>query len=182
MKHTFCFIIILTLGSMISCENIDFPETNETGHTISLSYEDTCYVYNEHVVAGEYHNDNGKTELLLLSLYEWKDMPSANHVEDSDLVRIITERYQEMELSDWQTPTLEEAKLLRENYVTGSEAFGKLNKVFLSIDALEINGESRYLCNDGQKSFSFASGTNISNAGTKTSNYRLRLVKRMEKH
>lgn len=47
------------------------------------------------------------------------------------------------------------------------------------VGALPFDASARYLCDEGQKSFSFALSTTISAAGTKTTTYRLRLVKRL---
>lgn len=160
-----------------SCEKLDLSDDNDV--SLSDNTIDTCYVWNGHVVVSEKRTDSGGIELLLLSLYEWGDMPSANHVTDSTLVGIVAKGYQEMELSEWQVPTQEEAKYLKVAYESGSDSQERLDKILLANDALVVNEDARYLCNEGRKSFSFASGTGIANAGSKIKTYRLRLVKRI---
>ncbi|MDO5446317.1 MAG: hypothetical protein Q4F34_00885 [Prevotellaceae bacterium] len=64
----------------------------------------------------------------------------------------------------------------------GSNMLSSLNKLLVDADAMEMSvteGKEnvRYLCDDGRKSFSLALGTKTSNAGTKSQNYRMRLVK-----
>lgn len=171
---------MLMLGTLWSCEMIDISETSEPGASTSTSHWDSCYVWNGHIVVSSQLNDDGKTELLLLSLHEWSDMPSTNHVTDSALVRILAEGYQEMELNDWHVPTQDEAKRLREAYSVGSAAWNRLNRILLSNEASGLSEDARYLCNEGRKSFSFASGTTISNAGSKAKSYHLRLMKRVQ--
>ena len=160
-----------------ACEEFDLSDDNDA--SLSDNTIDTCYAWNGHVVVSEKRTASGGIELLLLSLYEWSDMPSANHVTDSTLVRIVVEGYQEMELSEWQVPTLEEAKYLRVAYESGSDSQERLNKILMANDALVVSGDARYLCNEGRKSFSFASGTSTTNAGSKIKTYKLRLVKRV---
>lgn len=168
--------MLLTAG-LWSCEKLDLSNVNEV--TPLYGTIDTCYVWNGHAVASEKRTDSGGVELLLLSLFEWSDMPSANHVTDSTLVGIIANGYQEMDLCEWHVPTQEEAKYLKTAYENGSVSLERLNKILMSNEALVVSGDARYLCNEGRKSFSFASSTSITNAGSKIKTYRLRLVKRV---
>ena len=180
MKYVVCLMAMLILGCQLSCTEIAFTEEDESGASTSASYIDTCYVWDGHVVAGESRSADGKVGRILLSLYEWCDMPSTNHTEDGTLVRVVAEGYQEMELNGWDVPSVEDAKYLRETYCEGSEAWNRLNRMLMDNEAIAVGGNVRYLCDEGRKSFSFTSGTSISNAGSKSRSYRLRLVKRVE--
>lgn len=178
MKSNIGLITLFAIVFMLlSCEKIAFSEASVSEVLVSADNNDTCYVWRGHIVVGEYQSESGKTERILLSLYEWGNMPSANHAEDSAQVRILTEGYQELELGEWRVPTQDEAKYLRENFGEESVSWERLNGVFLNNEASVLCKDARYLCSEGHKSFSFASGTKISNAGSKVRNYRLRLVK-----
>lgn len=61
-------------------------------------------------------------------------------------------------------------------------SFESLNALLLALEASELHltdgtTNVRYLCEDATRTFSFAPSTTISTAGTKATNYRLRLVK-----
>lgn len=176
MRYIIYIITVLLVFGLWSCENLDLSDVNDV--SLSDNTIDTCYAWNGHAVASEKRTDSG-VELLLLSLYEWADMPSANHLTDSTLVGIIANGYQEMDLCEWHVPTQEEAKYLKTAYESGLDSHERLNEILMSNEALVVSGNARYLCNEGRKSFSFASGTSITNAGSKIKTYRLRLVKRV---
>lgn len=66
--------------------------------------------------------------------------------------------------------------------VLEGSAFESLNALLRTLEASELHltegaTNARYLCEDATRTFSFAPNTTISTAGTKTTNYRLRLVK-----
>lgn len=61
-------------------------------------------------------------------------------------------------------------------------SFESLNALLFTLEASELHltdgaTSVRYLCEDATRTFSFVPGTTISAAGTKATNYRLRLVK-----
>lgn len=63
-----------------------------------------------------------------------------------------------------------------------TSSFESLNALFLTLEASELHltdgaTNVRYLCEDATRTFSFVPGTTNSAAGTKATNYRLRLVK-----
>lgn len=129
--------------------------------------------------------------ITLLSKSEWSDLPSALNATNPDAAFAIPPTYTEGTLKDWRIPTAAEAKIIKATYtpsqssdqILGGCAFESLNALLLSIAAptLQVTDEKgnpvRYLCEGATRSFSFASGTTISAAGTKSTNYRLRLVK-----
>lgn len=127
----------------------------------------------------------------LLSKSEWSDLPSALNATNPDAALAIPPTYTEGTLQDWRIPTAAEAKIIKATYtpsqssdqILGGCAFESLNALLLSIaaptlQATDENGNPvRYLCEGATRSFSFAPGTTISAAGTKSTTYRLRLVK-----
>lgn len=141
-----------------------------------------CSLWRDHLVAFIDSLSPNVTELTLLSLYDWSNVASANHVDRSQEAAIMAQGYTELDLSDWRIPSTDQAKRLRDTYGSNLPAFEQLNALLRSIEASEIqlqtgNDNARYLCDDGLKSFSFVSGTTISSAGTKATNYRLRLLR-----
>lgn len=153
-----------------------------------------CSIWHDHVVALvtpiEDTSRNSEALVTLISLYDWADLPSALNESSPTLATTIAQGYQEYDLANWRIPTAAEAKALKAAYtppqskgpVLGGSAFESLNALFRSLEASELHlteGTSnvRYLCEDATRTFSFAPSTTISTAGTKATNYRLRLVK-----
>lgn len=119
--------------------------------------------------------------LTCLSLVEWTDLPSANHVSDSLASITLAAAYQEMDLREWHIPTVAEAQRLRSLYPADSVSFSTLNSLLTSASCAPLSvkdGSSnvRYLCDDAHRTFSFLPSTTISTAGTKSTSYRLRLL------
>lgn len=171
--------------------NLDDPNTPPTSSEDSLLTPDViridalpsaCSLWRDHLVAFIDSLSPNVTELTLLSLYDWGNLPSANHTTRPDEALQLTVNYTELDLSDWYIPTTAQAKRLRDTYGSNLPAHDSLNALLRSIEASEIqlqtgNDNARYLCDDGLKSFSFVSSTTISSAGTKATNYRLRLLR-----
>lgn len=152
------------------------------GATASSNFSTIPEEHNGHVAVWTETTAEGETSITLISLYDWGEMPSANHEEKGALVSEVAKNYQEFDLTDWRLPTAEEAKLLKVEYGEGSEKLETLNKLLESVEALPLQVKvgtenARYLCEEGTKSFSLATGSTISNAGSKSENYRLRLFK-----
>lgn len=173
---------VLIVMSFFSCETLDFNETSSDSDDPELMRTDTCIVWNGHIGVNCEHLDDGMTDLLLLSLNEWQDLPSANNPEGPELLNGLYAGYQEDGLGGWHIPDADEAKLLHDNYANGSELFLLLNVLMADKGAMEmraVDGKEnvRYLCDEGLKSFSLARDTKISDAGAKGQNYSLRLVR-----
>ncbi len=172
--------------------NLDDPNTPPTASEDSLLTPDViridslpspCSLWRDHLVAFIDSLSPNVSELTLLSLYDWGDLPSANHTSRPDEALSIVSNYTELELnSGWRIPTTDQAKRLRDTYGSNLPAHDSINALLRSIEASEIvlkigNDNARYLCDEGLRSFSFVSGTSISAAGTKATNYRLRLIR-----
>lgn len=131
-----------------------------------------------------------EARITLLSKSEWRDLPSALNATNPAAALAIPATYSEGSLKDWRIPTAAEAKALKSAYplqssgpILGGRASESLNALLTNIAAPTIQATDekgatiRYLCEDATRSFSFAPGTTISAAGTKSTTYRLRLVK-----
>ena len=132
-----------------------------------------------------------EARILLLSKSEWSNLPSALNITNPQVPLLIPATYCEGTLKDWRIPTAAEAKALKNTYtpsqssgpILGGRAFESLNALLTSVEAPNLQatdekgGTIRYLCEDATRSFSFVSGTSISAAGTKATNYHLRLIK-----
>lgn len=169
---------------------IDDPSLASSNDTITLSTfpSITPALWHGHVLAHFAQTSADEGDLLLLSRNEWIDVPSANHPDTPDEALSIAAKYAEGNdtiglLAGWTIPSKEEAMLLRSLY-EGSATYA-LNELLnqLSMPTIETNTDKgaviRYLCNDGEHTFTFASGSStISKAGSKAT-YHLRLVKRI---
>ena len=199
-------ILLSAKGAFVSteCTLRDQPKTvclflsgtgigeNDHGDTIHVNLDDTISIpsvmlpplpafVEDHLVIYADTIDERTLSLTCLSLEEWEKLPSANHAVDSLLARSIAAEYQEMNLSDWHIPSVEEAKRLRSLYLGDSESFALLCSLLeaASLPSLVLyqgSENARYLCDEGRKTFSLVPSTTISKAGTKATNYRLRLL------
>jgi len=181
-------------------------QTGDTQPSVVCPQPCTLY-NNTHVIVFSDPLSCDSVALTLISLQEWADLPSANHTDSPNEALLLSESYEEEELDGWHIPTTEEAKRLRSTYSSNTQIFNTdvetvtiagftitttsyppttgltaLNAILSSQGAETItltqgSNNARYLCDGGQKSFSFVSGTSISAAGTKVQHYRLRLVK-----
>lgn len=140
-----------------------------------------CSVADSWVVAALQERSDNLCVAMLVSLSEWKEVSSANSAVNPQEAAIRAQGYQEYSLRDWQIPTREEANLLKQLYAVPN--LDALNLVLAQADgdplqSLDSKDKAvRYLCNEAQHTFSFASGSNsITSAGAKTL-YHLRLVK-----
>jgi len=141
-----------------------------------------CTIFGNHLIAFADTLSPDSALLTLLSLTEWSDLTSANNATNPQLPIQIAQTYFEADLDQWRIPSADEARRLRTTFGSETYAFTQLNLLLATLNAPAItltdgSTNARYLCDDGQKSFSFVSGTSITTAGSKASHYRLRLVK-----
>lgn len=135
---------------------------------------EACFTADGHVLI---------SDRLYLSIYNIKGVVSAYHAESPTAAAEAAASYQEGNLkAGWRVPTEEEARFLIGIYSSSTSIYGDeplpvLNRALNArgYDAIIFDPDQRYLCADGQKSFSFQQGTRISKAGTKKE-YCLRLV------
>lgn len=202
MRTTTFLLVTATVLCINACAPITLPEdendaTNDAtssgngnreqeGATTSGNFSFIPEVWNGHVAVWTETNAKGESSITLISLYEWGGMPSANHEEKGCLASEVTKNYLEFDVADWRLPTAEEAKMLKAEYGESSERLETLNNLLESVEALPLlpktgTENARYLCEVGTKSFSLAGGSTISNAGSKSENYRLRLLKTVKR-
>lgn len=95
----------------------------------------------------------------------------------------LAQTYSEHDLAKWRIPTDEEARQLREAYISATGDFDSCLQQAqgAAIVLTDDKGNNiRYLCADAQHTYSFKVGTSynaIKNAGASIKNYHLRLVK-----
>ena len=127
-------------------------------------------IWNDMIVVDMAETDDGKIDLLLMSLDEWD--ATTSQVDD------VISGYSINGIAEWRLPDYEEAKLLRARF-SGDNRL-ELNDLIVEYDEglYGLDGEERYLClkEGAYYSFKFAGGTTISKAGEKRSYY-VRLVK-----
>lgn len=156
-----------------------------------------CTLWKDHVVilveptfAKDDNAYAAEARVTLLSKSEWCNLPSALNNANPKAAFSIQSTYTEGTLTDWHIPSAAEAKALKAAYtlphssgpVLEGSAFESLNALLRTLEASELHltegtTNARYLCEDATRTFSFAPNTTISTAGTKATNYRLRLVK-----
>lgn len=201
------YLVLLLVLLIVSCGQLelsDIPENNPSSTEPTLPDTDTlpsgtimvsaipspCSIWQNHIVAlvtpVPEASASGSSEALvtLISLYDWGNLPSALNETNPSLATSIAQGYQEYDLSDWRIPTSAEVKALKAAYsapVPEASASGlsDILTLLMQAEGLPLILDARYLCEEGTKSFSFAPGSTISTAGTKTTTYRLRLVKRL---
>lgn len=125
-------------------------------------------------------------DLLLLSRDEWRNVPSANNIEQPKLAQTLVDGYEEGEMTGWTIPTVDEAKAIR--VAVGNTSLETTNSTLaangfapLSDNVEDENGNNvRYLCDSGVRALAWNENTSksVSKAGTKRTYY-LRAVKRV---
>lgn len=144
------------------------------------------YAENGHVVVFDSINADGSHTLVLLSRKEL----SAKKSEVMDKIK----DYSEEELTDWELPSEDLAKRLRDAYGIDPKApkddFGDLKLLnaainpYPSIEARKSSssgGYNRYICEKGKYTFAFVKEDVISPLTSETASYKVRLVKFIKK-
>lgn len=135
-----------------------------------------------HFVAAVTPLDETTADLLLLSVADFGGMTSALHATTPYMASEAAQNYREAALASWRIPTEDEARLLREQYLLAPAHW---NDVLASAEGDTIvltdekGGNVRYLCQDGQRTYSYKPGSSynaVKDAGTSVKDYHLRLV------
>lgn len=133
-----------------------------------------------HLVALVEPTAANEADLLLLSLHEELDVyaPAAEGHEQ-EMWQLVN-AYSEGTFSGWSVPSRDEAAALKKAY---GGNFDDLNNTLdllggVPISVSDKSNNSRYLCEDGTKTFNFAESGSITTAGKKVK-YRLRFVKKV---
>ncbi len=123
--------------------------------------------------------------VLLLSLNENINVPSAYSADNPTAAIKIADSYTEGGLDGWRMPTREEAILIRTNYFDsdGESRLTSLNNTIKALGGTPVtdkddNGKNiRYLCEQATYSYSFVKSSPTTKSGATVKDYRLRLVK-----
>ncbi len=169
-------------------EKKDDGDTPKTDDDEDTSYKVTSIpavgsLWQGHIVAAvKKYNDNS-ADLLLVSLDDFSNVTSALHATTPQMASELAQTYSEHDLANWRIPTDEEARQLREAYISATGDFDSCLQQAqgAAIVLTDDKGNNiRYLCADAQHTYSFKVGTSynaIKNAGASIKNYHLRLVK-----
>ena len=159
-------------------------ETNTADVIYVTSIPGDGDIWNGHVIAAIDADENNPNEYnaVLISLEGWSNVPSKYNETNPNEAATIAQEYEENGLSGWSIPSRADATMLYNLYSFESNN-AILNSNIISCGGTGVivtNGSSnaRYLCEDGEKSFSFKTST-ITTAGEKTMYY-LRLVRRIK--
>lgn len=154
-----------TLPSVDTLRVTSFPE-------VPSFFNNHLIVYSE----PDEVNSNARYALLL-SLFDFTEVYSANNAEHGDDAINLTSRYIENGTTGWEIPTADIAHMLLEEYHDATTPFTNINAILEehSYPTLSSANNTRYLCADATKSFAFNS-TTVSKAGA-VRTYNLRPVK-----
>lgn len=188
-KCLYSTLIAVSL-SFMSCQTVvddeEFlPQTEEQqyAYTVTTAIESQIHMP---ILSGVM--ENGDTYHLLVSLVEWNGIKLQSCSKDS--IMHLAAVYREGTLTGWRLPTKDEAKVLKEVYLTDPtegipEALRKINSTIVNYggmpivayDTVKVKQDAwRYFCSNADSTFSLKKGSTVSYAGQKTS-YNLRLVK-----
>lgn len=141
-------------------------------------------IWNGHVVALADMIDEKSCNIMLVSLEEWTDVPSAFSTTNGTLAIQKSEEYKENDIVGWRMPDSYEVQVLRNVYCPENYEY---NLAILNSRITECNGTPimlkdennknvRYLADEGKTAFSFVKSSTTATAGA-TVKYHLRLVR-----
>lgn len=165
------------MGDNDDDENLPTYTVDKLPNAISL--------WNGHAVIDVTMDESSSTsaKVMLLSLDEYENITSAYNAETPSQAADIAAGYKEYELEGWKIPSAEEARKLREVYLSNSTSIeamlSQANASPICITDSKDNNV-RYLCNEARSTYSFKPGTSynsIKEAGAKVDTYHLRLIK-----
>lgn len=145
----------------------------------------TRSIWNGHFVAyADKAADGRSAEVVLLSLEEWTDVPSANSEDgDPDTAKKLAAAYTEHGMTGWYIPLDAEAKNIMAN--CGGTLLAQANKAIDQAGGTALTGSGkddnnndvRYLCRDGKSSFSLKSTSGSQSSAGSARTYYLRAAK-----
>lgn len=171
-------------------EEEDAPEVGGGGdddETVVGGIPAAGTMWQGHFVGAVDETSDTEAELLLLSLSEWRGVPSAYNVFSPGMAEELVAAYNEDGMTGWSIPTKDEARLIRESI--GNDRLEATNLFLASQDVVGLTDNLeddegnmvRYLCEGAQLAFVWDVGTSntISKCGTKRTYY-LRAIKRVK--
>lgn len=157
----------------------DNENDSDTYYTDNLPF--ACSMWNGHFVAySEINEEETEADIMLLSLQEWDDIPSIEYT--GSKAESLANSYSEDNITNWHVPTSEEVNIMKEycggdNFDTMNDLITSNNGIIVTAEGQDTNKNSlRYLCEELQKTYSWKSGSKISDAGL-TRTYNIRFIK-----
>ena len=157
-------------------------DTGDGKEVLVADIPESSTLWKGHFVASVISDSDETATLLLVSREDFEAMTSALNAATPTMADDVARAYREEELDSWSVPTEDEARVLREEYLTSPEEW---NKQLQSAggDTITLVNEKgsnvRYLCQDAQRTYSFKPGASynaIKDAGASVRDYHLRLV------
>ncbi len=178
--------------SYTSSSNDDSDGDGSTGDSSQEGTATAALIVNGHVAVWSDAVGNG-TRYTFISLAAWQNVASSRHESRGDEALTIAAEYNEGGLTGWRIPTLAEATKMKGIYDSDAPSDGNyalsdtlvaLNQRLVAQGGAELYAWTakdgypgyRYLCAQGDSTFSLKSGTNRTLAGA-SSTYGLRLLK-----
>lgn len=160
------------------------PESNSVGGSEITEVSSDNYGVNTmlHVILLADTVSKEKVDVMYISLCEWSDMPSSFSLDNGTDAGVIASEYVEGDLIGWHIPSLDEVRRIKACYDGMTTRLDDLNRRLEASNAkpvclADVSGKTyRYLCSDGDSTFSFRQGYATLKAGA-TVKYHLRLVK-----
>ena len=182
LRHNIIMASCLTL--FLSCQKMEIPDNTPA---VKNDRVDVAQVNDKtnamsHVILLVDTVSEDKAEVMYISLQEWSDITSNFSAGQGTEMHRIASEYREGDFTGWHIPTLAEVKRIKAYYDEESGRLDILN------DNFEMRGATpvyltdataktyRYLCSNGDSTFSFRKGYATLKAGA-TVKYNLRLVK-----
>lgn len=170
-------------NSVLNLSDADIPATpGDDGVYEISSLLEPPFIWQGHVVVGVTESDTDLVSLLLVSLSDFSNVSSALHSAKSQMAADIADDYSEYDVVGWRIPSPDEARCLRDAYLSADSPFVSLLSEAGADPIVETDDKGknvRYLCTDATQTYSFRSGSSYSSikaAGASVSDYHLRLV------
>lgn len=183
-----CLSVLLALTVLFSCEKIDFSAYEQSKTTSNSERSETdkdevaSVVTDAHVAILRDTLSEDKVNVMYVSLKEWNDVTSTYSEDNAQRALTIASEYKEGDMCGWHIPSLTEVQRIKAYYDADVNRLDKLNGQLEDIAATPIyvtdykENTYRYLCAQGDSTFSFRKGYATLRAGA-TVKYHLRLVK-----
>lgn len=157
-------------------------DTEPGGTMVVSSLPEKETIWNGHFVALVQNADASGSDVLLLSLSEWKGVPA--EAQTAGAAQSLVDSYVEGDIGGWKIPVKEEVQAMKDAFGIRLSA---INQTLASAggEVLSDSGEDaeknaiRYLCDGGEKSYSWdVRSASFTTPGTKR-NYYLRAVRKL---
>lgn len=184
MKGLIVFLIT-TLCVMVSCQKVEMETLSQGIDSETVVGDDKEFPMPEdprfHLVAlRDTTIERGKVYVTYVSWKEWDGVMSSFSINNTQAVR-LAKSYVEGDLTGWKVPTFDDVYRLKEVY-GDIDSLNNFNDWILSKGGkpleckLQSGSNKRFLCANGDSTYSFTPGSSVLKAGA-TVKYYLRLIK-----